>query len=156
MTIKKSGNYEVQSGQAMSYDFSGIARTPPMSRSTTFFWHDRIPTDATRHQHQHQYLQCAPYCKVTFKTNLSDYRTLASNLLTSNNYLPEPPLRCGLAQGEYVWMSGFEFGTVPSGFVRVGSLPCVCRCLAREQPSREAVQYLSYLRSLSTDSTDPV
>lgn len=27
VTIKKSGNYEVQSGQSMSYDFSGIANT---------------------------------------------------------------------------------------------------------------------------------
>lgn len=58
--------------------------------------------------------------KVTFKTNLNDYRTLASNLLTSNNYslsLNAATLR--LAQGEYVTDVRFEFGTVPSGFSSV-------------------------------------
>ena len=120
VTIKKSGNYEVQSGQTMSYDFSGIANTSNVALNH-FFWHDRIPTDAT----------CALsistgtynarlYYKVTFKTNLNDYRTLASNLLTSNNYslsLNAATLR--LAQGEYVTDVRFEFGTVPSGFSSV-------------------------------------
>ena len=58
--------------------------------------------------------------KVTFKTNLNDYRTLASNLLTSNNYslsLNAATLR--LVQGEYVTDVRFEFGTVPSGFSSV-------------------------------------
>lgn len=60
------------------------------------------------------------YYKVTFKTNLNDYRTLASNLLTSNNYslsLNAATLR--LVQGEYVTDVRFEFGTVPSGFSSV-------------------------------------
>lgn len=53
--------------------------------------------------------------KVTFKTNLSDYRTLASNLLTSSNYsLSLNATTLGLAQGEYVTDVRFEFGTVPS------------------------------------------
>lgn len=60
------------------------------------------------------------YYKVTFKTNLSDYRTLASNLLTSNNYsLSLNAATLGLAQGEYVTDVRFEFGTVPSGFASV-------------------------------------
>ena len=120
VTIKKSGNYEVQSGQSMSYDFSGIANTSNVALNH-FFWHDRIPTDATR-------ALCIStgtynarlYYKVTFKTNLNDYRTLASNLLTSNNYslsLNAATLR--LAQGEYVTDVRFEFGTVPSGFSSV-------------------------------------
>lgn len=70
--------------------------------------------------------KCAYFCivsdqdKVTFKTNLNDYRTLASNLLTSNNYslsLNAATLR--LVQGEYVTDVRFEFGTVPSGFSSV-------------------------------------
>lgn len=58
--------------------------------------------------------------KVTFKTNLNDYRTLVSNLLTANNYslsLNAATLR--LVQGEYVTDVRFEFGTVPSGFSSV-------------------------------------
>ena len=112
VTIKKSGNYEVQHGQAMSYDFSGIANTSNVALNH-FFWHDRIPTDATRALSISTGTYNARlYYKVTFKTNLNDYRTLASNLLTSNNYslsLNAATLR--LVQGEYV--------TVPSGFSSV-------------------------------------
>jgi len=120
VTIKKSGNYEVQSGQTMSYDFSGIANTSNVALNH-FFWHDRIPTDATRALSISTGTYNARlYYKVTFKTNLNDYRTLASNLLTSNNYslsLNAATLR--LAQGEYVTDVRFEFGTVPSGFASV-------------------------------------
>ena len=120
VTIKKSGNYEVQSGQAMSYDFSSIANTSNVALNH-FFWHDRIPTDATRALSISTGTYNARlYYKVTFKTNLNDYRTLASNLLTSNNYslsLNAATLR--LVQGEYVTDVRFEFGTVPSGFSSV-------------------------------------
>ena len=120
VTIKKSGNYEVQSGQTMSYDFSGIANTSNVALNH-FFWHDRIPTDATRALSISTGTYNARlYYKVTFKTNLNDYRTLASNLLTSNNYslsLNTATLR--LVQGEYVTDVRFEFGTVPSGFSSV-------------------------------------
>ena len=120
VTIKKSGNYEVQSGQTMSYDFSGIANTSNVALNH-FFWHDRIPTDATRALSISTGTYNARlYYKVTFKTNLNDYRTLANNLLTSNNYslsLNAATLR--LAQGEYVTDVRFEFGTVPSGFSSV-------------------------------------
>ena len=120
VTIKKSGNYEVQSGQSMSYDFSGIANTSNVALNH-FFWHDRIPTDATRALSISTGTYNARlYYKVTFKTNLNDYRTLASNLLTSNNYslsLNAATLR--LAQGEYVTDVRFEFSTVPSGFSSV-------------------------------------
>ena len=120
VTIKKSGNYEVQSGQPVSYDFSGIANTSNVALNH-FFWHDRIPTDATRALSISTGTYNARlYYKVTFKTNLNDYRTLASNLLTSNNYslsLNAATLR--LAQGEYVTDVRFEFGTVPSGFSSV-------------------------------------
>ena len=120
VTIKKSGNYEVQPGQTMSYDFSGIANTSNVALNH-FFWHDRIPTDATRALSISTGTYNARlYYKVTFKTNLNDYRTLASNLLTSNNYslsLNAATLR--LTQGEYVTDVRFEFGTVPSGFSSV-------------------------------------
>ena len=120
MTIKKTGNREVQPGQAMSYDFSGIANTSNVALNS-FFWHDRIATDATRAISVTTGTYNARlYYKVTFKTNLSDYRTLASNLLTANNYslsLNAATLR--LVQGEYVTDVRFEFGTVPSGFSSV-------------------------------------
>ena len=120
VTIKKTGNYEVQPGQVMSYDFSGISNTSNVALNS-FFWHDRIPTDATRALSisTGTYNQRL-YYKVTFKTNLNDYRTLASNLLTSNNYsLSLNATTLGLVQGEYVTDVRFEFGTVASGFASV-------------------------------------
>ena len=120
VTIKKTGNYEVQPGQSMSYHFSGIANTSNVALNS-FFWHDRIPTDVTRAMSisTGTYNQRL-YYKVTFKTNLNDYRTLASNLLTANNYsLSLNAATLGLVQGEYVTDVRFEFGTVPSGFTSV-------------------------------------
>ena len=120
VTIQKTGNREVQPGQMMSYDFSGIANTSNVALNK-FFWHDRIPTDAVRAISitTGTYNQRL-YYKVTFKTNLNDYRTLASNLLTSNNYsLSLNANTLGLAQGEFVTDVRFEFGTVASGFASV-------------------------------------
>lgn len=120
VTIKKIGNYEVQPGQIMTYDFSGIANTSNVALNN-FFWHDRLPTDAVRGMSisTGTYNQRL-YYKVTFKTNLNDYRTLASNLLTSNNYsLTLNATTLGLVQGEYVTDVRFEFGTVASGFASV-------------------------------------
>jgi len=120
VTIKKTGNREVQPGQIMSYDFSGIANTSNVALNS-FFWHDRIPTDATRAiSISTGTYNARLYYRVTFKTNLNDYRTLASNLLTSNNYsLSLNATTLGLVQGEYVTDVRFEFGTVPSGFASV-------------------------------------
>ena len=78
----------------------------------------RIPTDATNAMSltTGTYNQRL-YYRVMYKTNLSDYRVLATNLLTTNNYtLALSATALGLAQGEYVTDFRFEFGTVPSGF----------------------------------------
>ena len=120
VTIKKTGNYEVQPGQVMYYYFSGIGNGSNVALNN-FYWHDRIPTDATRGISitTGTYNQRL-YYKVTFKTNVNDYRTLASNLLTTNNYsLSLNATTLGLVQGEYVTDVRFEFGTVPSGFESV-------------------------------------
>lgn len=117
VTIKKTGNREVQPGQVMSYTISGVANASnePLN---SFYWHDRLPTDAIRGVSltTGTYTQRL-YYKVTFKTNLNDYRTLASNLLTTNNYtLTLNATTLGLVQGEYVTDVRFEFGTVAPGF----------------------------------------
>jgi len=78
----------------------------------------RIPTDATNAMSltTGTYNQRL-YYRVMFKTNLNDYRVLATNLLTSNNYsMSLSADALGLSQGEYVTDVRFEFGTVASGF----------------------------------------
>ena len=120
VTIKKTGNNEVQPGTTMRYDFSGIANTSNVALNN-FYWHDRLPTDATNTMSltTGTYNQRL-YYRITFKTNVNDYRVLASNLLTSNNYsIKLSSAALGLPQGEYVTDVRFEFGTVASGFSSV-------------------------------------
>ena len=120
VTIKKTGNKEVQPGTSMRYDFSDIANTSNVALNN-FYWHDRIPTDATNAMSltTGTYNQRL-YYRVMFKTNLNDYRVLATNLLTSNNYsMSLAADALGLSQGEYVTDVRFEFGTVASGFKSV-------------------------------------
>ena len=104
----------------MRYDFSGIANTSNVPLNG-FYWHDRLPTDATRGITLTTGTYSSRlYYRVTYKTNVSDYRVLASNLLTSNNYsLTLSATALGLGAGEYVTDVRLEFGTVPSGFKSV-------------------------------------
>lgn len=116
-SIEKTGNYTVDAGSNMRYDFTDIANNSNVPLDN-FFWHDRIPTDAVRAAT----LTTGTYnarvwYKITYKTNGNGYRTLADNLLTTNAYsfkIDSGSLK--LASGEYVTDIRFEFGTVPAGF----------------------------------------
>ena len=116
-SIEKTGNYTVDAGSNMRYDFANIANNSNVPLDN-FFWHDRIPTDAVRAAT----LTTGTYnarvwYKITYKTNANDYRTLADNLLSTNRYsfkIDSGSLK--LASGEYVTDIRFEFGTVPAGF----------------------------------------
>ena len=114
VSITKSGIREVLAGEKMSYRFT-VANTSNVALSS-FFWHDKIPYDVTSafslttgtYSHRLTY-------RVLYKTNCNDYRVLASNLLTTNNYsLPLNGLP--LQSGEVVTDIYFDFGTVPAEF----------------------------------------
>ena len=117
--IKKVGNLQVIAGDSMRYDLSiKNASNVPLSE---FFWADRIPTDAVRIQTltTGTYNQRL-YYRVVYKTNTGLWRTLASNLLTTNNYSFSLHANAlGLANGEVVTDVKLEFGTVPAGFASV-------------------------------------
>ena len=115
VTITKRGNAQALAGSQMRYDFT-VANTSNVPLSE-FYWHDRIPTDATRAT----VLTTGTYSarlnyRVLYKTNYSSgYQVLASNLLTSSNYsynLNAIPMQAG----EYVTDVYFDFGKVPVGF----------------------------------------
>ena len=118
VTITKRGNSQVLAGSQMRYDIT-VANTSNVPLES-FFWHDRIPTDAARAT----VLTTGTYSarlnyRILYKTNYSaNYQVLASNLLTSNNYsyaLNTIPLQAG----EVITDVYFDFGTVPVGFQSV-------------------------------------
>ena len=119
VTITKRGNAQVLSGSQMRYDFT-VANTSnvPLEK---FYWHERIPTDATRATvfTTGTYSAQLTY-RVLYKTNYrSDYQLLASNLSTASNYsfaLNAIPTQTG----EYVTDVFLEFGKVPVGFQSTG------------------------------------
>ena len=101
-------------GDRMVYSFI-IANTSNVCLDE-FFWHDKIPYDITSafSLTTGTYSYRLTY-RVLYKTNCSEYRVLASNLLTTNNYsLPLSSLP--LQSGEVVTDIYFDFGTVPVGF----------------------------------------
>ena len=117
VTLTKAGIKEVLAGSKMSYRFT-IANTSNVDLQN-FYFHDKIPYDVTTVSA----LTTGTYnarltYRILYKTNYNDYRVLASNLLSTNNY------SFGLSglqlmAGEVVTDIYFDFGTVPSGFQSV-------------------------------------
>ena len=117
VTLTKTGIKEVLAGSKMSYRFT-IASTSNVDLRN-FYFHDKIPYDVTTVSA----LTTGTYnarltYRILYKTNYNDYRVLASNLLSTNNY------SFGLSglqlmAGEVVTDIYFDFGTVPSGFQSV-------------------------------------
>jgi uncharacterized repeat protein (TIGR01451 family) len=117
--IRKVGNTEIIAGDAMRYDIS-LSNTSNVPLST-FYWHDRLPTDAARIQTltTGTYNERL-YYRVIYKTNYSEWRTLATNLITTNNYSFNMTANAlGLMSGETVTEVKLEFGTVSAGFASV-------------------------------------
>ena len=117
VTLTKTGIKEVLAGSKMSYRFT-IANTSNVDLQN-FYFHDKIPYDVTTASAltTGTYNERLTY-RILYKTNYNDYRVLASNLLSTNNY------SFGLSglqlmAGEVVTDIYFDFGTVPSGFQSV-------------------------------------
>lgn len=117
VTITKTGNKQLLAGDSMRYDLT-VANNSNVALDN-FFWHDRFPTDcATARTVTTGTYNARLNYRITYKTNYNDYRMLASNLLSTNNYafdLSAIPLM----QGEVVTDVRLEFGKVPAGFASV-------------------------------------
>ena len=101
----------------MRYDLT-VSNTSNVALDN-FFWHDRFPTDcATAKSITTGTYNTRLNYRITYRTNYNDYRVLASNLLSTNNYafdLAAIPLM----QGEVVTDVRLAFGKVPAGFASV-------------------------------------
>ncbi|MCM1233575.1 MAG: SpaA isopeptide-forming pilin-related protein [Ruminococcus flavefaciens] len=117
VTITKTGNKQLLAGDSMRYDLT-VANNSNVALEN-FFWHDRFPTDcATAKTITTGTYNARLNYQITYKTNYNDYRVLAANLLSTNNYafdLTAIPLM----QGEVVTDVRLEFGKVPAGFASV-------------------------------------
>ena len=118
VTVKKTGNHEVISGDIMRYDFSDIANTSEIMLDE-FYWHDALPTDAVRLGHVETGVWSHTLkFDITYKTNKSrSYEAAESGLYSNVSYdIDLSAEALDLRRGEYVTDIRFEFEDVPAGF----------------------------------------
>ena len=93
VTVTKTGNKQLLAGDSMRYDLT-VANNSNVALEN-FYLHDQFPTDCSTAKTitTGTYNTRLNY-QITYKTNYNDYRVLATNLLSTNNYPPAPlPLR---------------------------------------------------------------
>ena len=130
LTVQKKGPNAASPGQTIQYDIYEV-QNGSSGTLENFYIHDRIPTDATRALKivTGTYSE-RMYYKITYKTNYMDYRVLAENLLTKNNYeYSLHPNVLGLANGEYVTDVRLEFPKASPGFKMLENMSVFCQVM---------------------------
>lgn len=117
VTVTKTGNKQLLAGDSMRYDLT-VANNSNVALEN-FYLHDQFPTDCSTAKTitTGTYNTRLNY-QITYKTNYNDYRVLATNLLSTNNYAFDLSA-VQLMQGEVVTDVRLEFGKVPAGFASV-------------------------------------
>ena len=117
VTVTKTGNKQLLAGDSMRYDLT-VANNSNVPLEN-FYLHDRFPTDcATAKTITTGTYNTRLNYQITYKTNYHDYRVLATNLLSTNNYAFDLSA-ISLMQDEVVTDVRLEFGKVPAGFASV-------------------------------------
>lgn len=115
--VAQKTNNTVRAGNNMRVD---ILKADNISdvRLDNFNLHIKLPTDCARiNTLSIGTWNYAVWYSVSYKTNMQDYKTLATNLSSMNKYQYDlSAVALGLQPGEYVTDIRFEFGTVPAGF----------------------------------------
>ena len=127
VSIAKTGPKEVVSGQPVRYMFSGIANRSN-TRLENFYWRDTLPAAVRLEKVVTGTYNFVGSYKIVYKVNgTGDYRTLADNLNTRQNYsLVASPAALGLAANERVTEIMFVFGQAPAGFAQVEAPALYC------------------------------
>ena len=117
VTVTKTGNKQLLAGDSMRYDLT-VANNSNVPLEN-FYLHDRFPTNcATAKTITTGTYNTRLNYQITYKTNYNDYRVLATNLLSTNNYAFDLSA-ISLMQDEVVTDVRLEFGKVPAGFASV-------------------------------------
>ena len=129
VSITKTGPKEVVSGQPVNYTFSGIANTSNV-RLGSFYWRDTLPAQVRLDTVVTGTYNFPGAYKITYRVNGGEYRTLADNLSTAQNYtLAASPAALGLAANERVTEIMFVFGQAPGGFAQVEQPALKCTAI---------------------------
>lgn len=130
VSITKTGPKEVVSGQPVNYTFSGIANTSNV-RLDSFYWRDTLPAQVRLNTVVTGTYNFPGTYKITYRVNGGEYRTLADNLSTAQNYtLAASPTALGLAANERVTEIMFVFGQTPGGFAQVEKPVLKCTAIS--------------------------
>nr|WP_325215138.1 SpaA isopeptide-forming pilin-related protein [uncultured Oscillibacter sp.] len=132
VSINKRGYAQVMPGQAIRYDFSGIANNSTTALSS-FYWRDTLPAALRLDKIVTGTYNVQGNYKIVYKTNLSGetYRVIDDNVSTmKNSVVPASPAALGLASGEYVTEVMFVFGVVPSNFRQVEAPQIHCNVVS--------------------------
>ena len=130
VSITKTGPKEVVSGQPVNYTFSGIANTSNV-RLDSFYWRDTLPAQVRLNTVVTGTYNFPGTYKITYRVNGGEYRTLADNLSTAQNYtLAASPAALGLAANERVTEIMFVFGQAPGGFAQVEKPVLKCTAIS--------------------------
>lgn len=115
--VAQKTNNTVRAGSNMRVDILQANNASDV-RLDNFNLHMKLPTDCARvNTLAIGTWNYAVWYKVSYKTNMQEYKTLAANLSSMNKYQYDlSAVSLGLQAGEYVTDLRFEFGTVPAGF----------------------------------------
>lgn len=103
-SIESHGPKSVGAGQQAKFFWTNIYNRSTVTVSN-FFWNVKLPTDAVRAGtfYTGTYTGTANTYYIQYKTNMTDYRTLASGLSSTSQYSYDlSSLALGLNAGEYV------------------------------------------------------
>nr|WP_325217513.1 SpaA isopeptide-forming pilin-related protein [uncultured Oscillibacter sp.] len=132
VSINKRGYAQVMPGQAIRYDFTGIANNSTTALSS-FYWRDTLPSALRLDKIVTGTYNVQGNYKIVYKTNLSGetYRVIDDNVSTTkNSVVAASPAALGLASGEYVTEVMFVFGVVPSNFRQVEAPQIHCNVVS--------------------------
>ena len=117
LKTEMQSNNNVTAGSSMRIDFNAVNNESdaPMD---DFYWQIKVPTDCARAGTLYTGTwNSRAWYKVSYKTNMSDFREIGADLLSTNqNQIDLSTTALGLQTGEYVTDIRMTFGTVPAGF----------------------------------------